>query len=653
MAQKEKIGIGIIGTGFARSTQIPGFRACAGVHVSAIASGQRENAERVAREFEIPFATGNWREIVARDDVDLVSIVTPPSTHAEMTLAALDAGKAVLCEKPMALNAVETERMRRRAAEANLLALVDHELRFLPARRRMREMILAGELGRVRHAKFLFRADSRANVARVWDWWSDREAGGGVLGAIGSHAVDTLHWLLGTRVSHVSATLATHVSERHDKQAGGMRRVTTDDEAALLLNFADSDATQGATGVVALSVVEPGEPKHCVEVFGSEGALKIEGSGELFRARVGAGAWETVETASAPLAGAPYEASAQARSLHAKLLVADMHADSLLWDRDLLVRGTRGHVDVPRLVEGNVALQIFTVVTKTPRGLNIERNDDRSDNVTLLAVAERWPVAAWGSLKERALYQAWKLRDVEARSGGNFVIVKTASDLSRFLERRQREPRLVAGVLGVEGAHALDGDLSNLDALYDAGVRMMAPTHFFDNEWGGSAHGTDKIGLTEKGRELIRRMEARHMLVDVAHASVRTLDDVLGVATRPVLDSHTGVRGTCDNARNLSDDQLNRIAATGGVIGIGYWDTATCGTDARAVARAIRYAVNIAGVEHVALGSDFDGAVTEPFDTTGLVEVTDALLAEGFNDEEIRRIMGGNVMRVLSENLPQ
>ncbi len=349
----------------------------------------------------------------------------------------------------------------------------------------------------------------------------------------------------------------------------------------------------------------------------------------------------------------PYEAAAAARSLHEQLIIADMHADSLLWDRDLLERAARGQVDVPRLADANVALQIFTVVTKVPFGSNYESNDDGTDKITPLAVGERWPVNSWNSLCERALYQAWKLRDVEARSKGQFTIIRTASDLTRFLERRQREPRLVAGMLGIEGAHALDRDLANLDKLYDAGFRMMAPTHFFDNEWGGSAHGVNKTGLTAQGRELIRRMEAKHMLLDVAHASAQTLEDVLAMATRPVLDSHTGVRGTCDNTRNLSDEQLKGIAATGGVVGIGYWDTATCGTDARAVARAIRYAVNVTGIEHVALGSDFDGAVTEPFDTTGLVEITDALLAENFNEEEIKQIMGGNVIRVLTGNLPQ
>ena len=350
---------------------------------------------------------------------------------------------------------------------------------------------------------------------------------------------------------------------------------------------------------------------------------------------------------------APFQASEHARELHKTLLVADMHADSLLWDRDLLERGTRGHVDVPRLVEGRVALQAFTVVTKVPYGNNYESNDAASDKITPLVVAERWPFAAWTSLRARALYQAHKLRDTESRSNGKFVVIKTSGDLARFLERRKSEPDLVAGFLGLEGAHALEGDINNVDVLFDAGFRMIAPTHFFDNEWGGSAHGTAKTGLTDKGREMSRRMEARGMLVDLAHASVRTIEDVLGVATRAVVVSHTGVRGTCEGARNLSDEQLQRIAATGGIIGIGYWDAATCGEDARAVARSIRYAANVVGAGAVALGSDFDGAVTVPFDTTGLVEITDALLAEGFSDDEIRMIMGGNVIRVLSENLPR
>src|SRR5437588_6708699 len=298
----EIIGIGIIGTGFARSTQIPAFRACEGARVVAIASGHRENAERVAHEFDIEYATDDWREIIARDDVDLVSIVTPPVTHLEMTLAALDAGKAVLCEKPTAMNAEEADAMRRRASEREALALIDHELRFLSGRLKMREMVRGGEIGEVRHVKLHFRSDSRASRDRKWDWWSDAESGGGALGAIGSHAVDAFRWLLGSEVSQVFCTLATHVAEREDEQTGEMRRVTTDDEANLILRFADSDLTKDTTATISLSVVEQGSPKHRLEIFGSDGGLMIEENGTLWQARTGAGEWTRVETERGPLA---------------------------------------------------------------------------------------------------------------------------------------------------------------------------------------------------------------------------------------------------------------------------------------------------------------------------------------------------------------
>jgi membrane dipeptidase len=161
-----------------------------------------------------------------------------------------------------------------------------------------------------------------------------------------------------------------------------------------------------------------------------------------------------------------------------------------------------------------------------------------------------------------------------------------------------------------------------------------------------------KGGLTEKGRALVRRLEERRILLDLAHASPRTIADALAMATRPVVVSHSGVKGTCDNARNLSDAELRGVAATGGVIGIGFWDTAVCGNDAAAIARAIRHAASVAGIDHVGLGSDWDGAVTVPFDAAGLVALTDALLEAGFTDAEVAKVMGGNAVRLLSAALP-
>ena len=349
----------------------------------------------------------------------------------------------------------------------------------------------------------------------------------------------------------------------------------------------------------------------------------------------------------------PYSASDKAFALHSQLTIADLHADSLLWGRDLLERGIDGHVDIPRLADGNVTLQVFSLPTKSPRGLNIERNEDKSDTIFWLALVDRWPAATWNSLTQRALYQARRLHQFAKGSRGGFVVIESADDLANYLERRSHNRNLTAGLLSIEGAHALDGKLENLDVLYRAGYRMMSPSHFFDNDVGGSAAGAQKIGLTEKGREWVQQMEARHMIVDLAHASPRTIEDVLAVATRPVVVSHTGVKGTCDNNRNLTDDQIRSIASKGGLIGIGYWDTATCGTDARAIVKAMRYVSDRVGVLHVALGSDFDGAVTEPFDTTGLVRITEAMMNAGYSDQEIRMVMGENAIRFFRENLPE
>jgi len=298
------------------------------------------------------------------------------------------------------------------------------------------------------------------------------------------------------------------------------------------------------------------------------------------------------------------------------------------------------------------------VVSQTPASLNIERNAPTPDSLRWLMFAQLRPVATWTSPFRRALDQAARLRETAAESGGQLTFIRDKAGLAEYVSARGKRDRgspevgATAGWLGAEGAHALDGDLENLDALYDAGFRMIGLTHFFDNEFAGSAHGLEKYGLTEKGRELVRRMEDKKMFVDLAHSSPKTIAEVLAMATRPVIVSHTGVKGVCNNRRNLSDEELRGVARTGGVIGIGFWETAVCGTGAAYIARAVRYAVGVAGIEHVGLGSDFDGAVTTPFDAAGLAQLTDALLAEGFTADEIAKIMGGNVLRLLLEALP-
>jgi membrane dipeptidase len=350
--------------------------------------------------------------------------------------------------------------------------------------------------------------------------------------------------------------------------------------------------------------------------------------------------------------GASTPPSSAAARLHSSLAVVDLHTDALLWDNDLLERHDYGHVDLPRLVEGRVAIEAFTVVTKAPAGLNIESNAPDSDLITWLSLVQGWPPRTWGSLMRRALYQAEKLHDVALASGGRFVVVSDRAGLEEVLRRRAGDPSVVGGILGLEGGHALEGKLASVDTLFAAGFRSIGLTHFFDNEVGGSAHGVDKGGLTEFGRRVVARMEDLGMVVDLAHASPRLFDDVLAVATRPLMVSHTGVRSTCDNRRNLDEVRLAAVAATGGVVGIGLWATALCGESPRAWAAAVRHTAEVAGRDHVALGSDWDGAVATIVDAAGTAQLVDALLAEGFSDEDIRGFMGGNALRFLRQTLP-
>lgn len=309
MTNGKLIGVGIVGAGFARTTQIPGFQNCPGARVVAIASRHREHAESVAREFGIEHVATDWRELVQRDDVDLVSVVTPPATHMEITLAALERGKAVLCEKPMAMNADEAKRMTDSSRAAGVLALIDHELRFLNSRQKMRTMLHNGEIGDVRHCSYLFRSDYRGVLDRQWDWWSDSAMGGGTLGAIGSHTIDSFRWLLGTEVSEVCCMLSTHIAERPDKTSGEPRRVTTDDEAKLMFRFADSSLARNATGVASLSVVESGAYENRLEVFGTKGALMVEENGDLSHSPAGSGIWKPVEVEQGPIAPGMREGS--------------------------------------------------------------------------------------------------------------------------------------------------------------------------------------------------------------------------------------------------------------------------------------------------------------------------------------------------------
>lgn len=353
----------------------------------------------------------------------------------------------------------------------------------------------------------------------------------------------------------------------------------------------------------------------------------------------------------------PYAVSADAAALHGQLTIGDWHADSLLWNRDLNRRSTIGHVDIPRLLEGNVALQVFTAVTKSPAGQNYGENvAEARDNITLLAVGQMWPPRTWTSLAERALYQAERLRGFAEDSEGALRVITTEADLDAVLEARSQGVQVVGGLLGIEGAHALEGDMANLDRLEEAGYRLIGLHHFFDNALGGSLHGVGNQGLTDFGQEVVAEVVARGMVLDLAHSSVQVAHDVIAATDIPLLVSHTGLRSACDAHRNFPDDLMRAIVANGadqggGVIGIGYWADVTCDDSPDGVARVIMAAIDALGVEHVSLGSDYDGSVTVGFDTSELAALTDALLRAGASEDQIRAVMGGNMLRVLRARL--
>ena len=291
---KEKVLVGIIGTGFAKTVQIPAFQKCEGAEVVSVSSARLENAERVARNFDIAHFTDDWRKTIENERVDLVCITTPPVFHRAMTMFALEHGKHVLCEKPMAMNAAEAREMLAKSKEKNVLALIDHELRFLNGRREARRMIESGEIGKIRHAKYNFRAPHRGSADSPWNWWSDIDAGGGALGAIVSHVFDSLRWFTNAEISSVFCQLQTHVKKRTDAKSGEMREVTTDDEANLILRFADGELTEDATANISVSMVEYPIYQNRAEFFGTTGAIRVEYDGEFFVGKAGEETWRKV-----------------------------------------------------------------------------------------------------------------------------------------------------------------------------------------------------------------------------------------------------------------------------------------------------------------------------------------------------------------------
>ncbi|MDR7130453.1 microsomal dipeptidase-like Zn-dependent dipeptidase [Algoriphagus sp. 4150] len=349
----------------------------------------------------------------------------------------------------------------------------------------------------------------------------------------------------------------------------------------------------------------------------------------------------------------PYSVSTEAQAVYDRLdFIADLHCDALLWGRDLTKRGDRGHVDFPRMREANVALQMFTIVSKSPAGQNMQSNSsDAFDNITPLTIAKGESPASWFSLINRTLSQSEKLANFIEKEKDKAILIKSGADLNKLIAARKKDKAVIGAMLGIEGAHALEGELDNLDQVYDAGVRMIGLTHFFDNLLGGSAHGQSQAGLTDYGKSVVQKMNELGIFVDLAHCSPAIIEDVLAMTDKPVMVSHTGVRAVLDSQRNLSDLQIQKIAGNGGIIGIAFFDEAVGVPELPNIIASIKHIRDLVGIEYVALGSDYDGAVAVPFDITGFPLLVEGMMNAGFSESDIKAVMGENVKRFFMQNL--
>lgn len=366
------------------------------------------------------------------------------------------------------------------------------------------------------------------------------------------------------------------------------------------------------------------------------------------------------------------------RAFHQSLFIADLHADTLKWDRDLLVRSDFGHVDLPRLIEGNVALQVFTIVTKSPimrarpryPGERCVRNAGPNTSAIVAALQGR-PTF---SLRERAYFQARRLKDAVERSregdGPELRLLLNVGDLRRFIADRRAGRQVVGTILGVEGGHWIGDPAqgsqsveSDMRELFDIGVRMFAPTHRFDNQLSGASEGCNRYGLTPLGEHALETAGELGMAIDLAHISSAGLREALALVDAPPVVSHTGTQAGCEPPcrpdRNLSDEEIELILREGGLIGVGYWPQAVGPSawriaDVMAHIMAIERRLGLTPGHHVAFGSDFDGLVTPFFDTSQLAILTTIVRRrpEPFDEQTVRRIAGINTCRFFARVLP-
>jgi predicted dehydrogenase len=278
---KEPIRVGVIGTGFGASLHLSALRENSDFDTVAICSRRPERARAAALDHGIPAHLADYRQLARDDAIDAVIVASPPHLHHAMVIAALEAGKHVVCEKPMARNLAEARDMQRIADRVGTVAMVNHQLRFLPIRMRIHELINEGYIGEPHAATVtVHRSSLNDPHERPWGWLMEQEKAGGMLGATGAHYLDALRWWFG-EVKAVAGAVSTMVRQRRLPDSSAMAKVDADDNFSVILRFAN-----GALGTIHVSATSGHEGDEEVTLSGSEGTLQVR-QGRLWAARAG------------------------------------------------------------------------------------------------------------------------------------------------------------------------------------------------------------------------------------------------------------------------------------------------------------------------------------------------------------------------------
>jgi membrane dipeptidase len=331
-------------------------------------------------------------------------------------------------------------------------------------------------------------------------------------------------------------------------------------------------------------------------------------------------------------------------------VVLDLHVDTLLWTRLLgydMARRHRNrlpgapfawHFDLPRAAEGGLDAVVFGLVIN-PRTVHPE----------LLG-----PLKALARLErsrgfEQTLATLGLLEEAARRHPDPLCFARSGSEVREAVSQGK-----LAGIAGLEGSHGIEGNLDNVRHAYERGLRLIGLVHFQRTEaaYPMTVAEFDDRGLTSFGRQLIGEMERLGMLVDLAHVNGAGIEDALAMLRQPYVVSHTACRALHDVPRNLSDEQIRSVAEHGGVVGMAFGRSFLGRPGLAGLLDHLEHAIRVGGADAVALGSDYDGAIvpaTGLGDVTVLPRITAGLLARGQSHETVRKVMGENALRVLTE----